>query len=113
MNKQEAHCDALIQATAQALNEDVVTLMLVAVQKDNLGLSVYLALNRSVLQVKGTVGGNLIELCRIYSNRWLNELDTRSIIRECLLPFPFLWASVHLVFIVVVHAHDGQCHPRA
>jgi len=52
MNKQGAHCDPLIEATA-ALNNDVA-LMLVAVQKNNLGLSVNLALKRSVLQVKRT-----------------------------------------------------------
>ncbi len=51
MNKREARCDSLIQATAAALNKDAVTLMLVAVQKDNLGLSVELALNRFVLQL--------------------------------------------------------------
>ena len=46
MNKPAARCDILIEATATALNEDVVALMLVAVQKDNLGLSVNLALKR-------------------------------------------------------------------
>ncbi len=49
MNKGEARCDTLIEATAAALNVDAVTLMLLAVQKDNLGLSVNLALKRSVL----------------------------------------------------------------
>ena len=48
MNKPEARCDTLIEVTATALNEDAVALMLVAVQKDNLGLSVNLAVNRSV-----------------------------------------------------------------
>ncbi len=47
MNKQEARCDNLIEETAVALKEDVVASMLVAVQKDNLGLSVNLALKRS------------------------------------------------------------------
>ena len=46
MNKPEARCDVIIEATATALNEDAVALMLVAVQKDNLGLSVNLALKR-------------------------------------------------------------------
>ena len=54
MNKGEARCDTLIEATAAALNEDAITLMLLAVQKDNLGLSVNLALKRSVLQFRGT-----------------------------------------------------------
>ena len=52
MNKGEARCDSLLETTAAALNEDAVTLMLLAVQKDNLGLSVNLALKRSVLQYR-------------------------------------------------------------
>jgi len=55
MNKQEGHCDPLIAATAAALNEDAVALMLLAVQKDNIGLSVQLALKRSALQFRRTV----------------------------------------------------------
>ncbi len=106
MNKLEARCDNLIEAMAEALNEDVVALMLVTVQKDNLGLSVNLALNRSVHQFKGTVGGNLIRLCRVYSRGGYNKLDAITIVRECLYPFPYLWASFHLVFIVA-HVHDG------
>ncbi len=46
MNQKKARCDTLIEATAAALNDDVVALMLDAVQKDNLGLSVKLALKR-------------------------------------------------------------------
>ena len=46
MHKPEARCDNLIEATAVALNKDVVALMLLAVQKDNLGLSVNLALKQ-------------------------------------------------------------------
>ncbi len=57
MNKPEACCDNLIQTTAEALHEDVIALMLVAVQKDNLGLSVNLALKQSVHPFKETVGG--------------------------------------------------------
>ncbi len=110
MNKQEARCDTLIAATAAALNEDAVALMLVTVQKNNLRLSVNIALQRSVPQFNGTAGGHLIEPCRVYSRMGVNNVDTRTIVRECLFPFPLLWASVHLAFIVL-HAHDGSCHP--
>ncbi|SRR6266404_7584162 len=111
MNKQGARSDSLIEATAVALNKNAVALMLVAVQKDNLGLSVNLALNRSVLQLRGSMGGNLIELYRVYSSGGFNELGAETIVRECLFPFPYLWASVHLTF-VIVHAHDSQCPSR-
>ncbi len=52
-----ARCDILIGATAAALNEEAVALMLVAVQRDNLGLSVNVALKRLALQFKGNVVG--------------------------------------------------------
>ncbi len=46
MNKDGALCDTLFEATAAALSVDAVASMLVAVQQDNLGLSVNLALKR-------------------------------------------------------------------
>ncbi len=58
------------------------------------------------------MGGNLIRLCRVYSKGGFNELDAKAIAQECLFPFPYLWASVPLAFIVA-HAHDGQCCPLA
>ncbi|SRR6266404_2338754 len=108
MGLKETRCDNLIEATAAALNEDVVALMLVAVQKDNLGVSVNLALKWSVHQFKGAVGGNLIRLCRVYYRDGFDtgKLSTKTIVEECLFPFPYLWASVHLAFIVK-HPHNG------
>src|SRR5882762_453169 len=103
MNKQEAHCGTLIQATAAALTKDAVALMLIAVQKDNLGLSVDLTLKRSVPQFGRTVSGNLIKLFRVYSSVGFNELDAETIVRKCLFPFPYLWVSVHLTCI------DSSC----
>ena len=41
-----SRCDDLIEKTAAALNDDIVALMLLAVQRDNLQLSVIVALNR-------------------------------------------------------------------
>ena len=40
MHKHDERCTDLIEATANALNKDVVTLMLMAVQRDNLELNV-------------------------------------------------------------------------
>ena len=42
----ESRCNSLIEETAVALNEDTVLLMFVAVQKNNLELSVKTALRR-------------------------------------------------------------------
>ena len=41
-----SRCDDLIEKTAAALNDDIVAIMLLAVQRDNLQLSVKAALNR-------------------------------------------------------------------
>lgn len=46
MHKKNGNCKNLIEKTAGALNDDVVTLMLVAVQRSNLELSVKLAVER-------------------------------------------------------------------
>ena len=46
MHMKESGCNGLIEKTAAALNEDVVGLMLLAVQRGNLELSVKMALNR-------------------------------------------------------------------
>ena len=42
----ESRCDSLVKETAEALNEDTVVLMLLAVQKNKLELSVKSALRR-------------------------------------------------------------------
>jgi hypothetical protein len=46
MHMQNRRCDDLIEKTAATLNEDIITLMLLAVQRDNLELSVKIALNQ-------------------------------------------------------------------
>ena len=45
MHKKDMHCGNLIEETAAALNEDTITLMLMAVQRSNIELSVKRALN--------------------------------------------------------------------
>jgi hypothetical protein len=51
MHKQRGHCGDLLEKTAMALDEDTVALILLAVQRGNLELSAYLALNRQVCQL--------------------------------------------------------------
>ena len=46
MHKRDQRCTDLIEVTANALSEGVVTLMLIAVQRDNLELSVKKAIER-------------------------------------------------------------------
>ena len=46
MHKNDSHCVKLIEKTAAALNEEAVMLMLLAVQRGNVEMSVKLALRR-------------------------------------------------------------------
>jgi hypothetical protein len=46
MHQKDSRCDSLVEKTAEALNVDAVALMLLAVQKGNLELSVKVALLR-------------------------------------------------------------------
>ncbi|KAN0137762.1 hypothetical protein V8E53_004246 [Lactarius tabidus] len=72
MHREDTHCEELIEKTASALNDDVVTLMLLAVQRDSLEFSVKIALNRA---------------------HSLAAFEVKRIVRECLIPFPYIWAS--------------------
>ncbi|KAN0126343.1 hypothetical protein V8E53_015132 [Lactarius tabidus] len=72
MHIKDSRCDNLVVKTAEALNEDAVVLMLLAVQKSNLDLSVKIALSR----VHRLTGFNI-----------------KLVIRECLISFPYIWAS--------------------
>ncbi|KAN0129487.1 hypothetical protein V8E53_012669 [Lactarius tabidus] len=78
MHRPNSCCNELILSTATALNEDIVALMLLALQRDNLELSVKIALNRALSKA-----GSGVE----------------DIVRECLIPFPYLWASVDTVLL--------------
>ena len=46
MHMKDRRCDSLVEKTAAALNEDTVVLMLLAVQRGSLELSVKTALSR-------------------------------------------------------------------
>ena len=50
MHRENRRCSSLIETTAVALNDDVVALMLLAVQRDSLEFSIKIALNRCVCQ---------------------------------------------------------------
>ena len=46
MHQPETHCHSLLEETVKALNDDVVFLMLLAVQRGNLEISVNVAVKR-------------------------------------------------------------------
>ncbi|KAF8256665.1 hypothetical protein EI94DRAFT_1821020 [Lactarius quietus] len=51
-HKPETRCRALLEETVEALNEDVVALMLLAVQREDLELSINMAMKRWVIYTK-------------------------------------------------------------
>ncbi|KAH9035533.1 hypothetical protein EDB85DRAFT_867852 [Lactarius pseudohatsudake] len=73
MHRQNRRCDELIEKTAAALNEDTTALMLLAVQKRNLKLSVALAVNS------------------VYSSAGFIIEGAESIVQKCLFAFPYIW----------------------
>jgi hypothetical protein len=46
MHRKDSRCDSLVEKTAEALNEDAIALMLLAVQKGSLELGIEVALCR-------------------------------------------------------------------
>ncbi|KAF8264780.1 hypothetical protein EI94DRAFT_1737693 [Lactarius quietus] len=74
MHVKDSRCDGLVEETAAALNEDTVALMLLAVQRGNIELSVKTSLSRV---------------------HRLTGFEVEQVIRACLAPFPYLWASVY------------------
>jgi len=70
MHKKDSHCNGLIEKTAASLNEDVVALMLLVVQRGNIELSVKTALSH------------------VHD---LAEIKVEHMIQKCLISFPYLW----------------------
>ncbi|KAF8257846.1 hypothetical protein EI94DRAFT_1756619 [Lactarius quietus] len=90
MHKKDSRCDDLVEKTAAALNEDTVALMLLTVQRGNIELSVKTSLSRV---------------------RRLTGFEVKQVIRACLVPFPYLWASVYISSHGRFMSNNVPCHP--
>ncbi|KAH8990891.1 hypothetical protein EDB86DRAFT_2853349, partial [Lactarius hatsudake] len=73
MHMPNMRCDKLIEATTAALDDDIIELMLLAVQRGNLELSVKRALQR----VRSLTGSF--------------DVGIKDIVRACAFPFPYIW----------------------
>ncbi|KAJ7019308.1 hypothetical protein C8F04DRAFT_1197805 [Mycena alexandri] len=107
MNDPAAHCDELIQTTAEALDSGTVTLMLLAVQTKNLELSVQRAVQESlkVFNVEPSVlmkGGFMKKIKKAVTKTLARgpskSLKVEDVVKECLKAFPWLWASLYARF---------------
>lgn len=90
MHKPDGCCKKLIEETAGALNYDVVTLMLVVVQRSNVELSVKLAVKRCVCSYKN---GEVLVIFSQYSTCPHLGSNAEDIAKKCLEPFPYIWVS--------------------
>ncbi|KAH9012993.1 hypothetical protein EDB85DRAFT_991680 [Lactarius pseudohatsudake] len=90
MHKQNKGCDKLIEMTAAALNDDIVGLMLLVVQRGNLEFSVKTALKR----IRSHIG-----------------TEVKYIFRECLFPFPYIWYVSGCCGSLCIEPADDGC-PR-
>ncbi|KAF7344047.1 hypothetical protein MVEN_01694200 [Mycena venus] len=91
MEQPGKRCDNLIETTMDALNDGVVTLMLLAVQRENLQLSV-----RSGVR---------------WAFKRRNLDDSGRLVKECLRAFPLLWVSTggqEPATLTSHHAHPFQ-----
>ena len=68
-------CNGLLENTAAALNDDVIALMLLAVQRGNLELSVNMALNRWVSQLRGQRGRSILTKIVVPTPLWILRLN--------------------------------------
>lgn len=101
MHKQ-GQCTDLIDKTANELGDDVVTVMLVAVQRDNMELSVKQAIRR-YSDVRICTATRIKRVCRRYRNHVKFEqgtVSTEVVIKICILAFPSLWVSCNSRFCI-------------
>ncbi|KAF8257252.1 hypothetical protein EI94DRAFT_1759688 [Lactarius quietus] len=90
MHMKDSRCDCLVEMTAAVLNEDTVALMLLAVQRGNIEFSVKTSLSRV---------------------HRLTGFEVEQVIRACLAPFPYLWASVYISSHGQFMSDNVPCHP--
>ena len=94
----QGRCTNLIEITADELGDDVVTLMLMAVQRDNLELSMKQAIRRYVCMCAGT------KIRRVYRRHRTHVkqdiVSTEAVINMCILAFPSLWVSCNTLLCI-------------
>jgi hypothetical protein len=100
MHKPNMRCNELVEETAGALNNDAVTLMLLAVQKSNLELSVNLAVKRWVCWHKA-LREYLSSQCSVHPYFTVTDMDMKRIVGRSLVSFPYVWVSVEIISTLV------------
>ena len=99
MHKDSQQCTDLIKLTVNSLSGGVVALMLVAVQKDNLEVSINHAIKQWVLIHWDKNDG-------VYTQYRTKEKieglgSTEAVIKQCLAAFPWMWVSCEAVYRIL------------
>ena len=92
MHKHDQQCTDLIKVTANALSRGVVALMLIAVQRGNLELSIA----KAVEWLAPSYDEITMKMCSPhYRTRDILQRDgrTKSVVRACVAAFPSIWVS--------------------
>jgi hypothetical protein len=93
MHEDGQRCTDLIEMTANVLSESLVTLMLLAVQKDNLELNIKQAVKWYVSTYSMTKVRRASSHHRAHSAFKRGDGGTERIIKLCILAFPSIWVS--------------------
>ena len=95
MHEAGKQCTELLEKTANALNDNVVSVMLLAVQKGNLELSIIIAVTKSVFsyRVARKKPQFYFSACTMFRGREEESLRGK-IIGKCLMAFPYTWIYV-------------------
>ncbi|KAF8259439.1 hypothetical protein EI94DRAFT_1707102 [Lactarius quietus] len=94
MHMKGSRCDGLVEATAAALNKDTVTLMLLAVRRGNIELSVKMALNRFLLMTAMLDTSEFSNLMMPVLDSPDDDDETGSLLSSILLMTPILASPV-------------------
>ena len=101
MHKAGEHCTELLEKTANALSDNVVGVMLLAVQKGNLELSINRAVTKSVF-LYGMARKSLIYYFRACIMIRSGEKERGKIIGKCVVAFPYMWYYVSVLIVCPV-----------
>lgn len=101
MHRPGQQCNGLIKMTANALSGDVAGLMLLAVQRDNLELSINQAITKYVCIYMNETRMRVAQYH--YSTQSALEQghgNTEEVMKACIYGFPSLWVSGNTMFWV-------------
>jgi hypothetical protein len=103
VNKPGKQCAPLLEETADALSGNVVSLMLLSVQKDNLELNIKQAVKWYVFVHDGTRMSGAYSHYRVHSAFRNGRGSRERVIKLCLWAFPSIWVSCD------TEHHTGNC----